>query len=50
MSEENKQKGWRQFIRLVQQTKPSKLMIGIALALSLGTTGVGLLVPLFTKI
>ncbi|WP_141992585.1 ABC transporter ATP-binding protein [Bacillus sp. B4EP4a] len=49
MSEEKNQKGWRQFIRLVQQTKPSKLMIGIALALSLGTTGVGLLVPLFTK-
>ncbi|RRN69139.1 ABC transporter ATP-binding protein [Peribacillus simplex] len=49
MSEEKKQKGWRQFVRLVQQTKPSKLMIGIALALSLGTTGVGLLVPLFTK-
>ncbi|MFS0766915.1 ABC transporter ATP-binding protein [Peribacillus phoenicis] len=49
MSEVKNQKGWRQFIRLVQQTKPSKLMIGIALALSLGTTGVGLLVPLFTK-
>ncbi|MCZ0875069.1 ABC transporter ATP-binding protein [Peribacillus sp. AS_2] len=49
MSETKKQKGWRQFIRLVQQTKPSKLMIGIALALSLGTTGVALLVPLFTK-
>ncbi|PRS29055.1 multidrug ABC transporter permease [Bacillus sp. RJGP41] len=49
MPEAKKQKGWRQFIRLVQQTKPSKLMIGIALALSLGTTGVALLVPLFTK-
>lgn len=49
MSEAKKQKGWRKFIRLVQQTKPSKLMIGIALALSLGTTGVALLVPLFTK-
>ncbi|MEF2098218.1 ABC transporter ATP-binding protein [Bacillus sp. CFBP9009] len=49
MSEAKNQKGCRQFIRLVQQTKPSKLMIGIALALSLGTTGVGLLVPLFTK-
>ncbi|WP_347940996.1 ABC transporter ATP-binding protein [Peribacillus simplex] len=49
MSEAKNQKGWHQFIRLVQQTKPSKLMIGIALALSLGTTGVGLLVPLFTK-
>ncbi|CAH0309463.1 Multidrug resistance ABC transporter ATP-binding/permease protein BmrA [Peribacillus sp. Bi134] len=49
MSEAKNQKGWRQFIRLVQQTKPSKLMIGLALALSLGTTGVGLTVPLFTK-
>ncbi|MFJ7367371.1 ABC transporter ATP-binding protein [Peribacillus frigoritolerans] len=49
MSVAKKQKGWRQFLRLVQQTKPSKLMIGIALALSLGTTGVALLVPLFTK-
>ncbi|MGP7817351.1 ABC transporter ATP-binding protein [Niallia sp. 01092] len=49
MSEVKKQPGWRQFIRLVQQTKPSKLMIGIALLLSLGTTGVSLLVPLFTK-
>ncbi|MFD4815994.1 ABC transporter ATP-binding protein [Peribacillus butanolivorans] len=49
MSGVKKQKGWRQFIRLVQQTKPSKLMIGIALVLSLSTTGVGLLVPLFTK-
>ncbi|MFB7641114.1 ABC transporter ATP-binding protein [Peribacillus butanolivorans] len=49
MSEVKKQKGWRQFIRLVQQTRPSKLMIGIALVLSLSTTGVGLLVPLFTK-
>jgi ATP-binding cassette subfamily B protein AbcA/BmrA len=49
MSEVKKQKGWRQFIRLVQQTKPSKLMIGVALVLSLSTTGVGLLVPLFTK-
>ncbi|MFF2501435.1 ABC transporter ATP-binding protein [Peribacillus sp. NPDC058075] len=49
MSEAKNQKGWRQFIRLVQQTKPSKLMIGLALALCLGTTGVGLMVPLFTK-
>lgn len=49
MSEVKKQKGWRQFIRLVKQSKPSKLMIGIALLLSLSTTGVALLVPLFTK-
>ncbi len=49
MSEVKSQKGWRQFIRLVQHTKPSKLLIGIALLLSVSTTLVGLLVPLFTK-
>ncbi|MGG0658313.1 ABC transporter ATP-binding protein [Rummeliibacillus pycnus] len=49
MKQDKEQKGWRQFLQLVQQTKPSKLMIGIALLLSLTTTGVGLLVPLFTK-
>ncbi|MEH7331635.1 ABC transporter ATP-binding protein [Neobacillus drentensis] len=43
------QKGWRQFISLVQQTKPPKLLICIALLLSVSTTLVGLLVPLFTK-
>ncbi|MFJ8263555.1 ABC transporter ATP-binding protein [Rummeliibacillus sp. NPDC094406] len=49
MQQDKAQKGWRQFLQLVKQTKPSKLMIGIALLLSLATTGVGLLVPLFTK-
>lgn len=49
MKQTKEKKGWRQFLQLVQQTKPSKLMIGIALILSLTTTGVGLLVPLFTK-
>ncbi|MGG3467455.1 ABC transporter ATP-binding protein [Neobacillus pocheonensis] len=49
MSERKKQKGWHQFIGLVQQTKPSKLFISIALLLSVSTTLVGLLVPLFTK-
>ncbi|QIZ06309.1 ABC transporter ATP-binding protein [Priestia megaterium] len=49
MSEVKSQKGWRQFIRLVQHTNPSKLLLGIALLLSVGTTIVGLLVPLFTK-
>jgi ATP-binding cassette, subfamily B, bacterial AbcA/BmrA len=49
MSEVKSQKGWRQFIRLVQHTNPSKLLLGIALLLSVGTTLVGLLVPLFTK-
>jgi len=49
MSAVKNEKGWRQFIRLVQHTKPSKLLLGIALLLSVGTTLVGLLVPLFTK-
>lgn len=49
MKQTKEKKGWRQFLQLVQQTKPPKLMIGIALILSLTTTGVGLLVPLFTK-
>lgn len=50
MSDVKNEKGWRQFIRLVQQTRPSKLLLGIALLLSVGTTLVGLFVPLFTKI
>ncbi|MBT2699610.1 ABC transporter ATP-binding protein [Bacillus sp. ISL-40] len=49
MTEVKIEKGWRQFIRLVQHTNPSKLLLGIALLLSVGTTIVGLLVPLFTK-
>ncbi|WHY67583.1 ABC transporter ATP-binding protein [Neobacillus sp. SuZ13] len=49
MSDVKNEKGWRQFIRLVQQTRPSKLLLGIALLLSVGTTLVGLFVPLFTK-
>ena len=49
MSDVKNEKGWRQFIRLVQHTKPSKLLMGIALLLSVATTLVGLFVPLFTK-
>ncbi|MEK4426121.1 ABC transporter ATP-binding protein [Solibacillus sp. FSL K6-1523] len=48
MNEVKKQKGLGQFFRLIMETKPSKVMIFIALLLSLTTTGVGLLVPLFT--
>ncbi|QQZ09761.1 ABC transporter ATP-binding protein [Heyndrickxia vini] len=44
-----KHKGWRQFVQLVRGTKPSKLLLSIALFLSISTTLVGLLVPLFTK-
>ena len=49
MSDVKNERGWRQFIRLVQHTRPSKLILGIALILSVGTTLVGLFVPLFTK-
>lgn len=49
MEDTIKQQGWRQFVRLVKQTKPSKLLLCIALVLSVSTTIVGLLVPLFTK-
>lgn len=45
----DKRQGWRDFIKLVGQTNPSKLIIVIALILSIGTTIVGLFVPLFTK-
>lgn len=44
-----KDKSWRKFIRLIRHTKPPKLLVGIALLLTLGTTAVSLMVPLFTK-
>src|SRR5690625_973152 len=40
---------WRKFIDLVKQTKPSLWMIAIAVTMSLITTAVGLLIPLFTR-
>ncbi|GLX69266.1 hypothetical protein MU1_36110 [Paenibacillus glycanilyticus] len=40
---------WRPFIKLLLDTKPSKWMIGIAAGLSILSTIVGLIVPLFTK-
>ncbi|HLR53019.1 MAG TPA: ABC transporter ATP-binding protein, partial [Candidatus Avamphibacillus sp.] len=40
---------WRDFIDLVKQTKPSKWMIMIAIVMSLMTTAVGLMIPLFTR-
>ncbi|MEO4052702.1 ABC transporter ATP-binding protein [Solibacillus sp. CAU 1738] len=49
MKKDKKQKGFSQFLKLIVETKPSKIMICIALLLSLTTTGVGLLVPLFTS-
>lgn len=50
MKQQNKQTGnWRQFMRLVMQTKPSKLKLSIALALSITSTVVSLVIPMFTK-
>jgi ATP-binding cassette subfamily B protein AbcA/BmrA len=40
---------WRSFYHLIKQTKPSKLMLGIAISLSVVTTIGGLFIPLFTK-
>ncbi|MEC0226602.1 ABC transporter ATP-binding protein [Paenibacillus alba] len=40
---------WRGFIRLLLQTNPPKLVLGIALGLSVISTLVGLVIPLFTK-
>ncbi|WP_400162859.1 ABC transporter ATP-binding protein [Brevibacillus sp. TJ4] len=39
---------WRPFVRLIRDTKPSKLKIGIALFMSVATTIVSLIIPLFT--
>ncbi|WP_240463614.1 ABC transporter ATP-binding protein [Paenibacillus apiarius] len=47
--EEKMSGNWRQFVRLIQQTNPSKLLLIIALCMSVATTGVGFVVPLFTK-
>lgn len=40
---------WRQFYQLIRDTRPSKTLISIALTLSMATTLVSLIVPLFTK-
>jgi ATP-binding cassette subfamily B protein AbcA/BmrA len=40
---------WRDFARLIWQTKPPLLWMSIALLLSMGSTVVGLSIPLFTK-
>ncbi|MCR8643137.1 ABC transporter ATP-binding protein/permease [Paenibacillus sp. N1-5-1-14] len=40
---------WKQFYRLIRDTKPSKLLLSIALGMSVIATTVGLIIPLFTK-
>ncbi|WP_442602953.1 ABC transporter ATP-binding protein [Paenibacillus sp. KN14-4R] len=41
--------GLGQFYRLIKETKPSRLLLTIALAMSVISTSVGLIIPLFTK-
>ncbi|AJY77613.1 multidrug ABC transporter permease [Paenibacillus beijingensis] len=40
---------WRAFFALIRDTRPSKLLIASALSLSIVSTIVGLIVPMFTK-
>ncbi len=40
---------WRKFVRLIQETKPSKALLLTALLLSIGATVVSLIIPMFTK-
>lgn len=51
MAEKEKisKKNFKKFIQLVKSTHPPKLLIVIALILTLSTTAVSLMVPLFTK-
>ncbi|WP_275296727.1 ABC transporter ATP-binding protein [Brevibacillus choshinensis] len=43
------QANWRPFFQLIKETNPSKWKVGIALFLSIATTLVSLVIPLFTK-
>ncbi|HZG16365.1 MAG TPA: ABC transporter ATP-binding protein [Candidatus Bathyarchaeia archaeon] len=40
---------WRLFYNLIRQTKPSKLLVSVALLMSVATTIVGLAIPLVTS-
>ena len=40
---------WKQFVRLINDTNPSKLMLLAALIMGIGSTGVSLIIPMFTK-
>ncbi|UUZ92837.1 ABC transporter ATP-binding protein/permease [Paenibacillus sp. P25] len=39
---------WRLFLKLIRETNPSKLRLGVAIGLSVVSTVVGLIVPMFT--
>jgi len=47
--ETTKKPDWRRFIQLVKRAEPPIWLLVIALIMSLATTGVGFIVPLFTK-
>ncbi|REE80119.1 ATP-binding cassette subfamily B protein AbcA/BmrA [Paenibacillus taihuensis] len=49
MEEKEQQGNWKQLVRLIARTKPSKAMLITAILMSLAGTGVSLLIPLFTK-
>ncbi|MFD0710768.1 ABC transporter ATP-binding protein [Paenibacillus sp. GCM10027626] len=52
MDNSTMQKGkgdWRQFVKLIRQTKPSIPILIIAVIMSIASTMVGLVIPLFTK-
>jgi len=40
---------WRQFVKLIRQTKPSVPVLTIAVIMSIAATLVGLVIPMFTK-
>ncbi|MGG4489921.1 ABC transporter ATP-binding protein [Metabacillus idriensis] len=49
MSSQKTGQKWRVFYQLIRETKPSKTKMAIAGTLSVLSTGVGLVIPLFTK-
>lgn len=49
MEEKEQQGNWKQLLRLIARTKPSKAMLITAILMSLAGTAVSLLIPLFTK-
>ncbi|GGH87117.1 multidrug ABC transporter permease [Pullulanibacillus pueri] len=49
LKNEQSEGGWQKFYRLMKQTKPSKWLLSIALFMSVVTTVVGLVIPMFTK-
>lgn len=48
-NQQQKSGGWRPFFKLIKETRPSKLLLAIALFMSVATTLVGLAIPLGTS-